>query len=210
MTVLLHGYFRSTASYRVRIALNLKGIAYDNAFHHLQKGEQRAPGYLAINPQGLVPALDTGAGVLTQSLAICEYLDETHPEPPLLPGSPIERTKVRAVAQLIACDVHPIQNLKILNRLREAGLDDDQVKHWACHTIEDGLSACAALIADQSGPFCFGDRVTLADICLVPQLVNARRFGARIDWGRIADVEATCLSMPAFANAAPDAQPDAL
>jgi maleylpyruvate isomerase len=206
--MILHGYFRSTASYRVRIALNLKGLSYEDSFHHLRKGEQRDPAYLALNPQGLVPALETDGAVLTQSLAICEYLDEIQPEPPLLPADPIARARIRAFAQAIACDIHPIQNLKILDRLRGLGMDETAVTQWARDVIEDGLEACAALIADERGPFCFGDSVTLADICLVPQLVNARRFGARMDWGRIPAIEAHCLTLGAFIRAAPQAQPD--
>ncbi|MBJ7444074.1 MAG: maleylacetoacetate isomerase [Sphingobium sp.] len=207
--MILHGYYRSTASYRVRIALNLKGLAYADAFHHLRLGEQRAPAYLALNPQGLVPALEVDGAVLTQSIAICDYLDEAYPEPPLLPADPVTRAQVRAFALAIACDIHPVQNLKILRRLRALGLDEAQVTGWARETIEDGLAACAALIAGQSGPYCFGNQVTLADICLVPQLVNARRFGARFDYGRIPAIEAACLALPAFTRAAPESQPDA-
>lgn len=205
----LHGYFRSTASYRVRIALNLKGIDYADAFHHLRKGEQRAPAFLGLNPQGLVPALEIDGAVLTQSLAICEYLDETRAEPPLLPADPLRRAKVRAFAQVIACDVHPIQNLKVLARLRGLGLGEDAVNHWAAEIIAEGLAACAALIEDEAGPYCFGEAVTLADLCLVPQLVNARRFGVDLRWPRLLAVESACLALDAFARAAPDRQPDA-
>jgi maleylpyruvate isomerase len=205
----LHGYFRSTASYRVRIALNLKGLSYDQAFVQLREGEQRAPGFLARNPQGLVPALELDDGaVLTQSLAICEYLDELHPDPALLPRDPVTRAKVRAFAQVIACDVHPVQNLKILARLRTRGLAEDQVTGWARTTIEEGLDACDRLIADRDGPFCFGEAVTLADICLVPQLVNARRFAAELRWPRLIAIEAACLARAAFADAAPERQAD--
>lgn len=207
MTI-LHGYFRSSASYRVRIALNLKGVAYRDAFHHLRHGAQREPAYLALNPQGLVPALEDGGAVLTQSLAICEYLDEIHPEPPLLPSDPVLRAKARAVAQIIACDVHPLQNLKVLQRLRAVGLDKDQVAAWARQVIEEGLEACSLLLADQPGPYCFGDSVTLADLCLIPQMANARRFSARIDWGRLPEIETACLGLDAFRRAAPEAQAD--
>jgi maleylpyruvate isomerase len=206
----LHGYFRSTASYRVRIALYLKGLGYAPVSHHLRKGEQRAPEYLAINPQGLVPALELGGGaVLTQSLAICEYLDEIVPDPALLPGDPVARAHVRAFAQAIACDIHPVQNLKVLDRLRALGLDEDAATGWARATIEEGLDACDRLIAGEAGRFCFGDAVTLADICLVPQLVNARRFGADLRWPRLLAIEAACLALPAFADAAPERQADA-
>jgi maleylpyruvate isomerase len=205
----LHGYFRSGASYRVRIALNLKGVAYADVFHHLRKGEQRAPGYLALNPQGFVPALEAEGDVLTQSLAICEYLDERFPDPPLLPATPLARAKVRAAAQLIACDVHPVQNLRVLKHLREAGLTQEQVTAWAARVIAEGLDAFEALIAHQPGPYCFGDRVTLADLCLVPQLGNARRFGVELAWPRILEVERACLALDAFRRAAPENQPDA-
>ncbi|WP_314372543.1 maleylacetoacetate isomerase [Sphingomonas paucimobilis] len=206
---LLHGYFRSTASYRVRIALNLKGIAYRDAFHHLRKGEQNAPAYRAINPQGLLPVLEIDDSVLTQSLAICEYLDETHPEPALLPADPVRRARVRAFAQAIACDIHPVQNLKVLARLRALGLDEVQVIDWARAVIDDGLAACASLIAGEEGPYCFGPAVSLADLCLVPQLVNARRFGVDLRWPRLLGIEAACLELDAFRRAAPEAQPDA-
>ena len=205
----LHGYFRSTASYRVRITLNLKGIRYADAFVHLRNGEQREAGFRAVNPQGFVPALAVGDAVLTQSLAVCEYLDETHPEPPLLPGDPLRRAPVRAFAQAIACDIHPVQNLRVLDRLRGLSLDADAVKGWAATTIEEGLDACEALIAREAGPYCFGEQVTLADVCLVPQLVNARRFEVALHWPRIEAVEQACLQLDAFRAAAPENQPDA-
>lgn len=205
----LHGYWRSTASYRVRIALNLKGVAYTDALHHLRHGEQRAPAYLALNPQGLVPALEVGGAVLTQSLAICDYLEEVYPDPPLLPVDPVARARVRAVAQVIACDTHPVQNLKVLDRLRAAGLGADAVTQWARATIDDGLDACDRLIAAEAGPYCFGEQVTLADLFVVPQLVNARRFGVDLRWPRLLAVEAACLALDAFRRAAPENQPDA-
>lgn len=206
--MILHGYFRSTASYRVRIALNLKGIPYQNVFHHLRRNEQNDSAYLRLNPQGLVPALEVGTDVLTQSLAICEYLDETVPTPALLPADPVLRSKVRAFAQVIACDTHPIQNLKILARLRGLGIPEAEVTNWAKVTIEEGLSACATLIGDRTDPFCFGDSPGLADICLVPQLVNARRFGVTLKWHRLMDIEARCLSLAPFIDASPEQQPD--
>ncbi len=207
--VTLHGYFRSGASYRVRIALNLKGIAYGDVFHHLRKGEQNAPAYLAVNPQGLLPALEIGGETLTQSLAICEYLDERFPQPPLLPADGVLRAKTRAFAQAIACDIHPVQNLKVLARLRALGLGEDQVTQWARTTIEEGLEACNALLAGRTGTFCFGETPSLADLCLVPQLVNARRFGVDLRWPRLLEIEAHCLALEAFDRARPEHQPDA-
>ena len=205
----LHGYFRSSASYRVRIALNLKGLGADHLSHHLRKGEQCAPAYLAINPQGLVPTLVDDAGVvLTQSLAIIEWLDETHPEPPLLPKQPLRRAKVRAFAMALACDTHPVQNLKVLARLRELGLPEEQVTGWAAWANREGLSACETLIADEPGPFCFGDTPTLADLCLVPQLANARRFGVDVAvYPRLLKAEAAAKANKAFADAAPERSP---
>jgi maleylpyruvate isomerase len=207
----LHGYFRSSASYRVRIALNLKGLRAEQLPCHLRKGEQRAPAFLAINPQGLVPALQNDAGAtLTQSLAIIEWLDETHPEPPLLPNDPLRRAKVRAFAQVLACDTHPVQNLKVLARLRELGVAEDKVTGWAGWANREGLAACEKLIAGEPGPFCFGSAPTLADLCLVPQLANARRFGVDVNaFPRLLKAEAAAKAMQAFADAAPDKQPDA-
>jgi maleylpyruvate isomerase len=207
----LHGYFRSSASYRVRIALNLKGLRVDHLPHHLRKGEQVAPAYLAINPQGLVPTLENDAGaILTQSLAIIEWLDETHPSPPLLPKEPLRRAKVRAFAQVLACDTHPVQNLKVLARLRALGLPEEKVTAWAGWANREGLSACDKLIATEAGPFCFGDAPTMADLCLVPQLANARRFGVDVSvFPRLLQAEAAAKALPAFADAAPDKQPDA-
>jgi maleylpyruvate isomerase len=209
--VKLHGYFRSSASYRVRIALNLKGLRAEHLSHHLRKGEQRAPAFLAINPQGLVPALESDAGdILIQSLAIIEWLDETHPAPPLLPKDPMRRAKVRAFAQALACDTHPVQNLKVLARLRELGLPEDKVTEWAAWANREGLTACEKLVAHEPGPFCFGEAPTLADLCLVPQLANARRFGVEVSvFPRLLKAEAAAKAMQAFADAAPDKQPDA-
>ena len=207
----LHGYFRSSAAYRVRIALNLKGLSADHLPHHLRKGEQRDPAYLAINPQGLVPTLQDDRGViLTQSLAIIEWLDETHPEPPLLPTDPLRRAKIRAFAMVLACDTHPVQNLKVLARLRELGLPDEQVTAWAAWANREGLTACETLIANEPGPFCFGAAPTLADLCLVPQLANARRFGVDLAvFPRLLKAETAAKDLKAFADAAPERQPDA-
>jgi maleylpyruvate isomerase len=207
----LHGYFRSSASYRVRIALNLKGLTTEHLPHHLRKGEQRAPAYLAINPQGLVPTLEDDSGtVLTQSLAIIEWLDETHPSPPLLPKDPLRRAKVRAFAMALACDTHPVQNLKVLARLRQLGLAEEKVTEWAAWANREGLSACETLIANEPGPFCFGATPTIADLCLVPQLANARRFGVDVSaYPGLLKAEAAAKQTRAFAEAAPDKQPDA-
>lgn len=207
----LHGYFRSAAAYRVRIALNLKGIKAEHLPRHLRKGEQSAPGYLALNPQGLVPTLEDGEGtVLTQSLAIIEWLDETYPNPPLLPSDVLQRAKARAFALAIACDIHPVQNLKVLNRLRGLGLPEEKVIEWAAWANREGLAACEKLVAEELGPFCFGAAPTIGDLCLVPQLGNARRFGLDVTvFPRLLQAEAAAKAMPAFADAAPERQGDA-
>jgi maleylpyruvate isomerase len=206
----LHGYFRSSASYRVRIALNLKGLSAQHLPHHLRKGEQRAPDYLRLNPQGLVPTLEDDAGaILTQSLAIIEWLEETHPEPPLLPKDTLRRAKVRAFALVLGCDTHPVQNLKVLARLRQLGLPEEQVTEWAAWANREGLAACEALLADEPGPFCFGAAPTIADLCLVPQLGNARRFGVDVAvYPRLLQAEVAAKAMKAFADAAPERQID--
>ena len=208
----LHGYFRSTAAWRVRIALNLKGLRAEAVAHHLRRGEQRAEAYLRLNPQGLVPALELdGVTVLTQSLAIIAWLEETHPEPPLLPRDPLARARVRAFALAIACDIHPVQNLKVLARLRSLGIPEPAVTGWAREVIAEGLGACEALLAGrprsgaQDGPFCFGAAPTLADICLVPQMSNARRFGVDLTpLPRLRAIEAACQKLPAFAAVVPE------
>jgi maleylpyruvate isomerase len=207
----LHGYFRSSASYRVRIALNLKGLTVEHLPHHLRKGEQRDPAYLTINPQGLVPTfLDDQGSVLTQSLAIIEWLDDTYPEPPLLPADSLRRAHVRAFSMALACDTHPVQNLKVLARLRQLGVAEEHVTEWAAWANREGLAACEALIANEAGPFCFGSTPTMADLCLIPQLANARRFGVDCDvFPRLLKVEAATKGLKAFADAAPDRQPDA-
>src|ERR1700692_3634291 len=207
----LHGYSRSGAAYRVRIALNLKGLRAEHLPCHLRKGEQRDPAYLAVNPQGLVPSLENDAGaILTQSLAIIEWLDETHPEPPLLPKDPLRRANVRAFAQVLACDTHPVQNLKVLTRLRELGVSEEQVTGWAAWANREGLSACDTLIAGEAGPFCFGAQPSIADLCLVPQLANARRFGVDVSaFPRLLKAEQATKNNKAFADAAPELQPDA-
>jgi len=207
----LHGYFRSSASYRVRIALNLKGLRAEHLPHHLRKGEQCAPSYLALNPQGFVPTLESDAGeILTQSLAIIEWLDEMHPTPPFLPKDPLRRAKVRAFSMALACDTHPVQNLKVLARLRQLGLPEEKVTEWAAWANREGLTACQTLIAGEVGPFCFGAAPTMADLCLVPQLANARRFGVDVSaFPRLLQAEAAARALPAFADAAPERQIDA-
>jgi maleylacetoacetate isomerase len=211
----LYTFFRSSASFRVRIALNLKGIAYDQAPIHLRRGggEQLGAAYRAVNPQALVPALDDNGKIITQSLAIIEYLDEKTPTPPLLPRDPADKALVRSMALVIACEVHPIQNLRVLQYVKTAyHQTDDQVNRWAQHWIDLGLTALEQMIAAQSplGRFCFGDTPTLADICLVPQLGNARRYGCDLSqYPAILNIEKNCMSVPAFIDAAPEKQPDA-
>ena len=209
--MILHGYWRSGASYRVRIALNLKGLGYDLAAHDLRKGEQKTADYLALNPQGMVPALQDGDLIVTQSPAILEWLEETHPEPALLPTAANDRATVRAMAALIGCDIHPLNNLRVLKALR-SNFEADQatVDAWAAGWIAPGFDALEALIARHGGAWCFGDAPTLADCYLIPQLYSARRFNMDLSpWPRLLAIEATAQAHPAFASAHPDRQPDA-
>jgi maleylpyruvate isomerase len=208
----LYSYFRSSAAYRVRIALNLKGLSYETAAIHLIKdgGHNRRPEYRAVNPQMRVPTLVTDAGdTLIQSLAIIEYLDETHPEPPLLPKDPVARAKVRALSQLIACDIHPLNNTSPLRYLKnQMGQQQSAIDTWYHHWVIDGFTALEALIAP--GPFTCGNAVTLADVCLVPQVANARRLKVPLDaFPKIVSADAACLALPAFDRARPENQPDA-
>ena len=212
----LHGYFRSAASWRVRIACGLKRVDTIAVNHHLRRGEHRHPEYLALNPQGLVPALEVGDGtVLTQSLAIIEWLDEYFGPRSLLPGAALARAQVRAFALVLAADTHPLQNLMVLNRLRKLGISEEAVQGWAAEANAAGLEACEALLPREpdtahAGPFCFGATPGLADICLVPQLGNARRFGVDVSrYPHLLAVEAACAALPAFADAVPERQPDA-
>ena len=209
--MILYGYWRSSAAYRVRIALNLKGLQAEHRFVHLRKGEQRAPGYLETNPQGLVPTLVIDGRRFTQSLAIIEYLDETHPEPPLLPPNAEDRAFVRALAQTIACDIHPIDNTRVIAYLEKPlGIDQARRDDWYRHWIRLGFEAIeASLSARKASTFCFGDTPTLADICLVPQVANAGRVKLDLSpYPRIRAIEAACQELAAFQKARPDQQPD--
>ncbi len=209
----LYNYFRSSAAYRVRIALNLKGLPFDYAPIHLVKGEQHAQAYRALNRQELVPTLTDGETVVTQSLAIIEYLDERHPEPPLLPSTPAGRARARAIALAIACDIHPLNNLRVLRYLtRTLGIGEEAKDAWYRHWIETGLAALEGQLAAEptTGTFCHGDAPTMADICLVPQLANARRTNVPLDpYPTLTRIDASCRVLDAFGRAAPDRQPDA-
>ena len=203
----LYDYFRSSASYRVRIALNLKGLAYDSVLVSLLDNAQRAPEYLSKNPQGLVPALLDGEQLLTQSLAICEYLEETYPQPALLPNDAIGRARVRALALSIACDIHPLNNLRVLRRLEAQFAADQAGKDaWYQHWIQSGFEAFEQQIQSTHGQYCFGDTVTLADLALVPQVYNARRFNCDLSaYPTMLAIEQRCLALDAFARATPEA-----
>ena len=215
MALTLYTYWRSSAAFRVRIALNLKGLEYRSVAKHLLRdgGEQRKSDYLALNPQGLVPALDDDGALVTQSLAICEYLEEKWPEPRLLPGDAAARAQIRAMALAVACDIHPLNNLRVLQYLRgEFSANDVTVNRWARHWIGRGFEALDRLIERNSvdGRHCVGSGVTLADVFLLPQVFNARRVDLDLaPYPRIAAVAAHLESLPAFAAARPDAQPDA-
>jgi maleylacetoacetate isomerase len=210
--VKLYSYFRSSAAYRVRIALNLKGIAYETLPVHLIKdgGHNKRPEFRAVNPQMRVPVLVTDDGkVLIQSLAIMEYLEETHPEPALLPKDPLARAKVRGLAELIACDIHPLNNTSSLRYLkRELHQEQSAIDAWYHHWVIAGFEALEALL--EPGPYACGDKVTMADLCLVPQVANARRLKVPLDkFPKIVGVDAACLALPAFDRARPENQPDA-
>lgn len=217
MTLRLHGYWRSTASYRVRIALALKGVFHEQATHDLRTGAQRAPAFLALNPQGLVPALETGgegeseAAVITQSLAILEWLDEVYPQTPLLPRDAVGRATVRAMAGLVCCDIHPLNNLRVLQVLRQDfQASEAQVSAWIARWIGVGFDALEAMIARHGGDFAFGDAPTMADCCLVPQVYSAQRFGIDLaPWPAIARISAHCAELEPFRRAHPADQPDA-
>ncbi len=209
----LYGYWRSSAAYRVRIALNLKGLAVEEEFIHLQKNDQRGDDYLALNPQGLVPTLIDGDLRLSQSLAILEYLDECHPEPALLPSDIPGRARVRQLAQVVACDIHPIDHLKVLNFLTgELGVSAEGRLTWYRHWVCQGLEGLEGLVANhaETGLFCHGDQPSIADLCLVPQLYNARRFDVDLSrYPTLQRIDQACQALDAFAAAAPEKQPDA-
>jgi len=210
--VKVYTYFRSSAAYRLRIALNLKGLSGDMVSIHLQKdgGQHRKPEYRAINPQMRVPSLKLDSGeVLTQSLAIIEYLDEVDPQPPLLPRDPVARAKVRALALAIACDIHPLNNLAPLRYLKnELGQEQSKIDAWYHHWILEGFEALETMV--RPGPYAFGGEVTLADVCLVPQIYNARRLKVPLDrFPKLVAIDAACAKLPAFEQARPESQPDA-
>jgi maleylpyruvate isomerase len=208
--MILHDYWRSGAAYRTRIALNLKGLAYDQQGHDLRTGGQKAPAYVALNPQGLIPALEVDGAVITQSPAILEWLEETHPEPPLLPAAPLDRARVRAMAALIGCDIHPLNNLRVGQALRERfGADQAAVDAWAARWIIPGFEALEAMV-DGGGDWCFGAAPSLADCYLIPQIYSARRFNVGLEaFPRLLAIDGNAQSHPAFAAARPDRQPDA-
>ena len=209
----LYNYARSSASYRVRIALALKGLSYDYLPVHLLKNEQTAPAFSALNAARLVPLLIDGEERVTQSMAIIEYLDETHPEPPLLPGTPAERARVRALAQDIACEIHPLNNLRVLRYLvHDLKVSDDDKNRWYRHWVEQGLAVVERRLADHpaTGRFCHGDVPTLADCVLVPQIHNAQRFECRLDHvPTVLRIFERCMQLDAFARTQPSACPDA-
>jgi maleylacetoacetate isomerase len=212
MGLTLHAAWRSGASYRTRIALNLKGLAYDIVPVNLLAGNQRSEAFKRLNPLGLAPALEVDGGVLTQSPAILEWLEEVYPDPPLLPSNPLDRAQVRAMAALIACDIQPLNNLRVLRSLKhDLGASEAQLTAWMGRWMHDGFAALETLAAAHGGDFCFGNSPTLADVCLIPQLYAAHRYEIELSaYPRLCAIEARACSIPAFAAAHPDRQPDAL
>ena len=212
--IVLHNYFRSSTSYRVRIALKMKGLPYTYVAHHLRHGGNRLPAYLEVNPQGLVPALVWRDGtMIAQSLAIIEFLDEMVPEPPLLPSDTSGKARVRMLSQMIGCDIHPLNNLRVLNALRSRyGADDAEIADWFRHWVNETFQPLEKMLSPQAGAgkFCHGDTPTMADICLVTQVANNARFNVDMSpYPRISAIRDTCMAIPAFAEAAPALQPDA-
>lgn len=207
----LYGYWRSSAAYRLRIALALKGLPFDTVVTDLRLQAHRTPDHLSRHPQGLVPVLEIDGTTLVQSLAIIEYLEETRPDPPLLPADPIGRARVRSLALAVACEIHPLNNLRVLNHLRDGlGLDKAAVDAWYHHWIAEGLAGLEPMAAATAGRFAYGDAPTLADVLIVPQLYNARRFDCDLGlYPTLLRVEAACLELEAFRRAAPEAQADA-
>ncbi len=209
----LYGFSRSSAAYRVRIALGLKGLSYDYASIHLAKGEQYNPEYGAVNPQNLVPVLEDEGHLLYQSLAIIQYLEETHPQPRLIPADPLERNRVRSLALIVACEIHPLNNTRVLNYLTgNLGLTEDQKREWYHHWVKTGFTALEQRLATEpsTGRFCHGDTPGFADISLVPQVANARRFKVDLTaFPTIVRIDDECLKLEAFKKAAPENQPDA-
>ena len=209
----LYTFFRSSAAFRMRIALNCKGLAYEPQVVSLPKGEHKLAGYLAVHPQGLVPALEDGGKIFVQSLAMMEYLEETHPQPPLLPASAEDRAYVRAVAQIIACEIHPLNNLRTLRYVKKSyRLDDEGVNVWYRHWIAEGLTGLEVFLASskKSGKYCYRDQVTIADCCLVPQVFNAQRYRCDLaPYPTIMRIFEECMKLDAFIDAQPSRQPDA-
>ena len=204
----LYDYYRSSAAYRVRIALKLKGIEYESLMVNLVDGAQRGEDYRALNPQGLVPTLEIDDHALTQSLAIIVYLDQRFPDPPLMPRNIIEQAHVRSLSLAVACDIHPLNNLRVLKYLKGAvGASDEAKDEWYRHWVAEGLAALEAMALPRAGAFLFGDEVTLADVCLVPQLYNARRFDVPLDdYPTLVRADANANRLEAFAGAHPDKQ----
>lgn len=209
MSLTLHGYWRSSAAYRVRLALGLKGLSYDSVAHDLRRGAQRAEDYRLLQPQGLVPVLETPDGPLIQSPAILEWLEERYPDPPLLPGESVGRAVVRAMAAIVACDIHPINNLRVLTRLREdMGADEAAIRRWIGHWVSEGLAALETLIAQHGDGYAYDDRPTLADCHILPQVYNAQRFA--VDLSPYPLLTASAARLHALVpDAAPEAQGDA-
>jgi maleylpyruvate isomerase len=207
---ILHGYWRSTASWRVRIALAFKGVEFGHAAHDLRRGEQRSEAFLSIAPQGLVPALEADGGVFFQSLAILEWLEEQYPVPPLLPASPADRAIVRGMTDLVACDIHPLNNLRVLQALRaDLNAGEEQVRAWIARWIGDGFASLEQLVERYGGIFSFGDQPSFADCALVPQIYSARRFGVDLsDFPKLLDIDTRAGILPAFSAAHPNHQPD--